>query len=95
MWKNTIPKSLEKIINSPIVAEAYIDEQDFGETTGPFQLWIYFKYGWINTLTETHAIHEGTAKEILYQWKNYVKVCECTECAETGGQIIRDGLDSL
>ena len=82
MWKTTIPKSLARIVNSPIVEEVYFDEQDFGETTGPFQLWIYFKYGWINTMTEVHSIHEGTAKEILYQWKNFVKVCECDECNE-------------
>lgn len=43
--------------------------------------WVHLKPGWVNTLTETHSVHEDELKqcvEILA--KGFIVQCSCAEC---------------
>jgi hypothetical protein len=42
--------------------------------------WVYLKPGWINTMTETHCIHEDTVKTCCDYFR-YVAPCDCEQCA--------------
>lgn len=42
--------------------------------------WCYLKPGWINTLTDTHCVHEDTVRECLDQLANHCEPCKCGDC---------------
>lgn len=45
--------------------------------------WVHLKPGWINTLTETHFVHEDNITQCLEVFKSgFVTRCECKECLE-------------
>jgi hypothetical protein len=85
MFRPTLPKTVERWIkkNPHIVGEVEIDDDDGfcdGDREGDYSMWIYFRPGWINTMHETHHIHEPLAHQVLDLAKHFVKKCECDEC---------------
>ena len=43
--------------------------------------WVYLKPGLINTMTETHMVHEDTPTECAQIFKDdWIKPCCCKEC---------------
>jgi hypothetical protein len=44
-------------------------------------VWIEFHPGWMNMITETHAIHEDTVREALAAWK-WTRRCSCEWCVK-------------
>ena len=73
-------KSVEKKIASVDFIDEYHIEDDYMEgDASPFSYWIYLKPGYINKLTDTHAIHESSAREVLQAF-NFVEPCDCDDC---------------
>jgi hypothetical protein len=75
----TVQRLIEK--HADKIDEYWIEEDGFGDADelGGFSYWIYFKKGWINYMTETHCIHECTAKDVKEHFK-YIEKCECESC---------------
>jgi hypothetical protein len=67
------PRTLQQFRDHPAV-DMVSDERDCNSG-----IWIYFKPGWINYMTETHCIHEETVRECIDYWK-YVVSCDCEDC---------------
>lgn len=45
--------------------------------------WVHLKYGWFNSLTETHSVHEDNITQCLAIFRSgYIKPCGCSECHE-------------
>lgn len=80
MRTSAIPKTIQKWIdkNPEIVDEYWMEDSDPDEY-GDWSIWLYFKYGYINTCSETHCIHESTVKDFFAHVK-CIEKCECEEC---------------
>jgi hypothetical protein len=82
MRNSKLPVTVKRWIdaNPDIVELVDIEDDEFGNPNeGPWSMWIYFRPGWINTLTECHMIHEPTAKCVLEQ-VSMIKPCDCDDC---------------
>ena len=73
--RNWVAKNQDKVDSAHV-------EYDEWEPESPYSIWIYLSAGWFNEWTETHAIHEPTAKETLDQARKYIVKCQCQECLE-------------
>lgn len=68
--KLNLPKSLQRFASKITDVS---DERGSGDG-----YWVYLKKGWINTLSETHCIHEDTITDCAKEMR-FVEVChgEC------------------
>lgn len=72
----TIPTSLKPYA-------IYIDEIEDYRSQGKDGdgYWVHLKYGYINTQSETHSIHEENISQCLEIFKSgFIKPCGCQEC---------------
>lgn len=61
----------------------YIDEIEDYRSQGKDGdgYWVHLKYGYINTQSETHSIHEDNISQCLEIFKSgFIKPCGCQEC---------------
>jgi len=65
--------------NKHIVDEYHIECDGYNPEYGDYSYWVYFKKGWINSMTETHCIHGATARDIIAE-SRYVERCQCERC---------------
>lgn len=85
MHSNTMPKTIQAWIDkNPGMIDDYHMERDewgSGDGYGPWSIWLYLKPGLTNN-TETHMIHEATAKHFLEVAKS-IETCNCDACKST------------
>lgn len=78
-----LPRTLQKWAakNPDIFDEGHAEQDGFNERDpeNGWAYWIYFKPGWINTMTETHSIHEDSVRACLEMTK-WIRPCECEDC---------------
>jgi len=67
------PRTVSQLRAHPLVDEVLDERSDDNGW------WVYFKPGYINTMTETHCIHEMTVKEVCSQF-DYIEKCNCNSC---------------
>lgn len=76
MSHNMIPASLKPYARYIQEIEDYRVQGKDGDG-----YWVHLHYGWINTLTETHSVHEDNITQCLKVFKDgFIQPCECAEC---------------
>jgi len=72
MQKPDLPPSLRRWHT---IIDDVSDEREDGDG-----YWVYLAPGFINTMTETHMVHEDTFREIVEQLRDFVEPCACDDC---------------
>ena len=75
-------KSVERWIekHSHLIDEHWIERDEY-DYESPYSYWIYLAPGFINPLTETHCVHEATARDCLDHLKS-IQRCFCSDCLD-------------
>ena len=76
----TIPKVLKRYSHMIEAIEDYREQGIDGDG-----YWVHLKPGWINTLHETHSVHEDGPRECLGIFP-FVSPCRCIECLKLKGE---------
>jgi len=83
MINSQIPKTIAAWIfnNADKIEEYWMEEDEFNGSRSPWSIWLHLKPGLIAADTETHFIHESTAKAFLIAALN-IEPCNCDECQQ-------------
>jgi len=57
------------------IVDEYSDERDRGDG-----IWFYLRPGFINSVSETHCVHEYTVRDCVSKLKDAVRPCDCDCC---------------
>ena len=81
MKTSKVPVTIQRWIdkNQSVIDEFWMENDEAGEYSQPWSIWLYFKKGWVNEMTETHCIHESLVRDFM-EHTQYMVPCTCHDC---------------